>query len=544
MHRRSTALLVAFLYACAHPEPSSRPVQVGGSSAPLPPAPTLWYIDADGDGYGDPSHAVERIYEPVGWVPASVGEDCDDGDPLTHPGAHDWCGDDWDEDCSGSPRSCTDWGAEDADLLLVGDDPGVKLGYGQAPLGDQDGDGYDDLALGAPLTQADGSTTGAVYLFPGSSEGLDPDGLGLSAASGTILGDAGDGLGWALGNAGDVNGDGVEDLLVGWGGYDNQRVSVFLGPITGELHISDAYAELVGWENSAQHHPGHAAGDTDGDGLGEILVTRWDEHEAYLVLGGTSGTVDLATQAIVIGTDDATDRTGYDAVGLGDSDGDGLSDVAIGAFMRDGSERQAGATFVFHGPVTASTLTRFAEAAWYGEHEDDFSGAGLAAPGDMNGDGFADLLIGAYHHEVRAADAGATYLVLGPFGGERSLEEADCILLGPGEDAYAGDWLAPAGDWNGDGRPDVVVGYGDFTDALRPSQASVLLGPLEGIHLLEQADHHFTFTIDETDLGELHGQGAGDLDGDGFDELVFGHYSVDAEEPWGGAYLFYGRGDL
>jgi hypothetical protein len=519
------------------------------AAAPLEPAmPATWYLDADGDGYGSDADTAVRQEQPPGWV--AVGGDCDDGNPVTHPGAHDWCGDDMDEDCSGSARSCGELTGDDADLMLIADEPADRLGYGVSPAGDQNGDGYDDIIVGAPwTTDSYGGETGAIYLFPGSADGVDPDGLGTGAATASITGGGGEMVGWGLGWAGDVNADGVDDIMVGWGTYGSMNVSVFYGPVVGDIALTDANAQLSGWSNSVNHHPGHAAGDVNGDGFDDLVVTNWqvesslgEKGTTYVVHGPVTGQFDLATEAVVLAATDGNERAAWDAVGIGDSDGDGISDVATSSYRSDHGVEGAGAAYIFNGPITTSTTLNLADALFTGEEESDYAGTALAAPGDVNGDGLADLLVGAILQGFGEFRGGAAYLVLGPFDGVTSLEHADCILIGQADRAHMGDWLAPAGDWNGDGRADILIGNGGYTDSTHEAQASVVLAPAEGIRPIEDADYTVQFTDDPAD-GSVIGTGAGDVNGDGFGELLMGYASVaDAEEPWGAAYLYYGHG--
>ncbi len=273
--------------------------------------------------------------------------------------------------------------------------------------------GGDVLLIGAPGSDANGAGSGRLYAF-GASELLGE--VQAGAASTIIQGtsptaevrhgdpEAGDGVGQVMGNGGDLDGDGSDDLVIGCIGADDAGsnsglVAVFLSPLPeGVLALRD----------------------------GDVLITGV-EADQYV---------------------------GDFAVGIGDASGDGLSDLALSGETLD----KEGRTWVMSSPVQSGTV---ADAAvnFVGEVELDQAGAHVAAAGDTDGDGLADLIVGAYGHDGAGTDAGAAYLLLAPFApGSHSLSESDGRWRGEAEGDYGGRVVSGGGDYDGDGLADVLVG--------------------------------------------------------------------------------------
>jgi hypothetical protein len=150
--------------------------------------------------------------------------------------------------------------------------------------------------------------------------------------------------------------------------------------------------------------------------------------------------------------------------GAGDVDGDGLDDILIGAAGSDVGGTIAGAAYVVLGSSLGGSTTFDLSAADYvliGEKPGDYAGAVVSDAGDVDGDGLGDVLVGALDHYGEFSQQGAAYLVLGrQLADHRSLElsQAAYRLLGSGTDDYAGVSVAGAGDVDGDGLDDVIVG--------------------------------------------------------------------------------------
>ena len=338
-----------------------------------------------------------------------------------------------------------------AEAKLVGEErfDGVGLLEGSVSgAGDVDADGHDDLLVGAVNHTDGGVTVGAAYVVLGPVSGT----LDLSFADAKLMSEAGSdaAAGWSVSGAGDVNGDGCADVLVGApnadDGVDHQLGAAYLvlGPVSGTLDLSLADAKLVGEETSSFNGAGRdvaGAGDMDADGHDDLLVGA--ASAAYLVLGPVTGTLDLSmADAKLVGA-------GRSVSGGGDVDGDGNDDLLLGA----GDD-----VCLFLGPVAGTLDLSVADAKLLGEGHDDFAGSSVSSAGDIDADGHADILVGAFGNDEGGFDAGAAYVVLGPVTGTLELSDADAKIAGEERRDWAGYSVSGAGDIDADGHADILVG--------------------------------------------------------------------------------------
>ena len=154
----------------------------------------------------------------------------------------------------------------------------------------------------------------------------------------------------------------------------------------------------------------------------------------------------------------ADDHSGYISGLGGDVDGDGYDDVFIGAPQNDFGGSNAGAAYLLYGPVEAGAGLVDAEATIVGEAVEDWAGYSISHAGDLNGDGSGDVLIGAYGNDAGGSNAGAAYILCGPVFGAVDLATADAKLVGEEAEDYAGINVSSAGDVDADGYDDVLVG--------------------------------------------------------------------------------------
>jgi hypothetical protein len=395
-----------------------------------------------------------------------------------------------------------------ADAKIVG----VEGDQGVFPVGagDVDADGHDDLLVGAWANDEGGSDAGGAYVVLGPVSGT----LDMSLADAKLVGEeSGDSAGSSVAGAGDVDANGHDDLLVGArhnrdGGYEAGAAYLVLGPVTGTLDLSSADAKLLGDEWDAAAQDVSAAGDVNADGHDDLLVsaetTGFYVGPICLVLGPVTGTLDLSSvaDAQLLG------ERRYDFVesgtGAGDVDADGHDDLLVGAFLNEEGGPAAGAAYLVLGPVTGTRNLRLADAKLLGD-EGDQAGTGIAAAGDVDGDGHDDLLVGAPGNDEGGRDAGAAYLVLGPVTGTHDLSLADAKLLGE-ERGDATSWVSGAGDVDGDGHDDLLAA--NYSGA-----AYLVLGPVTGAIPLSRADARFVDDAPGFDVDVA--SGAGDLDADG-----------------------------
>ncbi len=384
---------------------------------------TTYYGDADADGWGDISVTTAACAAPTGFV-GSAG-DCIDTDASVSPSASEVCHDGLDNDCDGTSNACALTGTESlgvADAQLRGE--GTYNYAGQSVAGgDVDGDGLSDLLIGAWGNDDGGNGAGTAYVVSGPVSGVSD----LSIATGQLVGEtSGDGAGWSMAGVGDWNGDGFGDVAVGAFGYDDGvtdtgRVYVVLGPVTGDRLLSLADLTLTGedYNDQAGYSIG-AAGDVDDDGHVDLLVGAWGDDDggtaagaAYVAFGNTSGSVDLALAHVKIVGEAANDFAGNAVDGVGDTDGDGVDDAVVGAYGESTGGAAAGAAYLLLGPLSGTIDLSAADATFIGEERADDAGCAVSPAGDTDGDGLADVLVGAYGNDYGGSGTGAAYVLLG-----------------------------------------------------------------------------------------------------------------------------------
>ena len=237
-------------------------------------APT-WALDLDSDGFGDPAWAVTRCDGPPGYVPDA--QDCDDGDPAVNPLGVEVCGDGLDGDCDGrAGPSCGPGGdglVSEATARLLGASAGDAVGYAVSFAGDLDGDGLQELLIGAPSVTVSTRGDGAAYLVLGGSLGGDRS---LADADAVLIGEGRNAAaGTALAPAGDLDGDGLPDVWVGAstdgrGGPSAGAVSLLSGTSRGAVDLGDAAFTLLGDEQEAYLGGVLARLDLNGDGAWDL----------------------------------------------------------------------------------------------------------------------------------------------------------------------------------------------------------------------------------------------------------------------------------
>jgi hypothetical protein len=375
-----------------------------------------------------------------------------------------------------------------ASITLSGLAEGDAFGAAVAS-GDVNADGSDDLVVGAPEAA---DRQGQVSVFLGSVTGLP------STAATTITGTAQNDFGWSLADAGDVNADGFRDVVVGAPAIDAPdaaEVSVFLGSATGIA----ASPETTLHEPTMHSHYGlavAAAGDVDGDGYDDVLVGAPDDREengvVYLYCGNGGGLDGTAT-SVATGAKDGLIGSAITAVG--DDDGDGYDDVAVGDILRN-------VILVVYGSATGFADSPDKEL-WLPK-TDLCSGCRISGRLDYNSDGYPDLAVGTADRFV--ADVG---VFLGTSSG---LSNAAVIAFGVPSYGQGSDLVVgPAGDVNGDGAADLPVGSSTGPDA--GGQAIVYYGLVT-----DEDGDGFAATLDCDDADASVNPGATEIPGDGVDQ--------------------------
>jgi len=488
--------------------------------------------------------------------------DCDDAAAAVNPGATEVCDDGADNDCDGTDNGCFLTGtlsASSAHAKLTGEAAGDEAGA-VAAAGDVNQDGYADLLVGAPGADAGGTDAGRAYLWFGP---VAAGAASLSTADHIFTGEvAGDLGGSAVAAAGDVNADGADDLLIGAScesaaGSCAGAVYLVHGPFTaGSVSLSSATAKLTGEdEDDNAGFSVASAGDINGDGYDDILVGapyhaangRADAGAAYVVHGPVSGTVSLSSADARLLGEDYWAMSGWSVSSIADLDSDGYDEVAVGARgwqVAVGTYRN-GAVNVLPGPLSGDIDLATADALLTGVSLNAYAGSALNAA-DMDGDGLEELLVGAPGQGVLWTCDGVAYLVDTPVSGQASLNSATAALHGEDSFDAAGSAVDSAGDVDGDGQMDLIVGAPDEGTAGTSAGAGYLVygGGLSGNIDLTVAGAKFTGEAAFDALGTAV-CAVGDTNGDGFDDFVISAPSESEAGAYAGAvYLYLGSGGM
>ncbi len=352
-------------------------------------------------------------------------------------------------------------------------------------------------------------------------------------------------------SAGDVNGDGCDDLIVGSPGFTGTarrqgRAQLLLGTPAG-LHPEPGWTIAGEQEMEGLGTMVAPAGDVDGDGFDDVLVlSRWARADRRMVgrvllFRGTRQGL-AAEPAWSYSSPEADAWVGDGIAGVGDLDGDGFDDVAIGCVVcRDRFDAE-GAVFVFHG--SAQGLPAEPDLTLHGGSEGANLGWRLARVGDINGDGFDDLFLGASHWSGPRGGEGRILLYLG--GPDGPTATAAWTQIGSQHDGSLGWMIGGGGDLDGDGYADLVVAETAWSGRyMREGRVLVFRGGPDGPPQRP--------SWQDAGYGALAAMGSGavgivpDMDGDGTDELFAAspHFSSSAERMEVGVFVvgYGGRGD-
>jgi hypothetical protein len=413
------------------------------------------------------------------------------------------------------------------------------FGYSVASAGDVNGDGFADVIVGVYAYDNVQTDEGRALVYYGSLSGL------LASATWSAESDQTDAwFGSSVASAGDVNGDGYADVIIGAYRYDNGqtdegRVFVYLGSGSGLATSASWSAE----SNQASAYFGSSVasvGDVDGNGYADVLIGapnydngQADEGRAFVYYGSASGLSGIA--AWTAESNQASAQFGCSVATAGDVNGDGYSDVIVGASQYDNGQSDEGCAFVYHG--SASTLSPTAEWTADGNQADASFGFPVASAGDVNGDGYADVIIGAPYFDGGETDEGRAFVYHGSASGLSSV--ANWTAEDNQAGARFGVSAASAGDVNGDGYADVIIGAADYTNGqTREGRAYVYHGSASGL----SATANWAAESDQTFAWYgFSVAGAGDVNGDGYADVIVGSYNYqNGESGEGRAFVYHG----
>ncbi|MBL7732134.1 MAG: FG-GAP repeat protein [Chitinophagaceae bacterium] len=433
-------------------------------------------------------------------------------------------------------------------ILGVPNQGTMRFGTSVASAGDVNGDGFSDVVIGAPLFD-DGANLreGRAFVFHGSA-------AGLSASPATILSDgnqANISFSSSVACAGDLNGDGYSDVVIGAPGYNDDAAKegaafVYYGSATG---LSATFNYKLDDANQADAQFGTSvasAGDVNGDGFSDVIVgAPLYSDGANLSEGWTfvyhGAAAGLSALPVSALDTDQFAGLGYSVASAGDVNGDGFSDVIIGApFLDDGGFSIEGLAFVYHG--SAAGLSTIPNSTLDDANLDNsFFGFSVASAGDVNGDGYSDVIIGAFRYtDGLNTDEGRAFVY---YGSPAGLSASPNSILHDADQANAlfGFSVASAGDVNGDGYSDVVVGAYTYDDGPNTDEgrAFVYYGSVAGLSVLAN-----NIPDDANQPGAGFGASvasAGDVNGDGFSDVIIGaSFYDDDNSDEGKAFVYYG----
>ena len=505
----------------------------------------LYYPDADGDGFGDEALLQLACDGLDGFI--RDGGDCDDSTELVNPEQLELCNNGVDDDCDAAVQCELDLST--AGHTFVGGNAEERAGNDLAGLGDVNGDGIDDLIMGADLADVDGDGNGegAAYVFFGP---ITEDFAAQSVNDADIVIEGADPLdqaGLVVGTIGDINGDGINDIAVTASQHSgspvatrskNGKVYVFFGgadlAARGINHVEDADLTFYGDRNFDWF--GGAAirlGDMNGDGLDDFIIGTTGDDDGGAQSGAynlfysspswSSGAVIASTSssAILYGAA-VNDRVGLDGAGVGDIDGDGVRDAIFGMQYVTGSASNSGAVAVGLGPLpTGSLAVNTLDANILGSSANDWAGASVSAAGDSDGDGYEDFYVSATADNTPGGTgSGSVYLLLGSadinadYDGQRLDDVYAARLYGDRSNDGIGGSIDGSADFNNDGVNDLIVGA-TGAGARGEGLTYVVFGPVSGTAAIGDLA---TGLLRGEDLDDGAGNVAtflGDLDGSG-----------------------------
>ncbi|MGE3063896.1 MAG: FG-GAP-like repeat-containing protein [bacterium] len=333
----------------------------------------------------------------------------------------------------------------------------AHYGISVASAGDVNGDGYGDVIVGAEFFDRDNVNEGQAFVYLGDSIGLGafPYWTGESNQMNSKYG-------FSVASAGDINGDGLDDIIVGaymFGSGQIEEGKVFL--YYGSDSVISAYPDWEDESNISYASFGcsvASAGDVNGDGYDDVIIGAYLYDSlgsyvgsAFVYYGSSSGLSSTHDWQAV--SSQVNSHFGYSVSTAGDVNNDGYDDVLVGAHTYDNAQTDEGAVFVYFGDsLGLGNIPQVIEI----NSANSYFGFSVASAGDVNGDGYDDIMAGASHYSNSLTYEGGAFLYYGNAGG---VETTPSWTYESNQfQAMLGYSVSSAGDVNGDGYSDVLVG--------------------------------------------------------------------------------------
>jgi hypothetical protein len=419
-----------------------------------------------------------------------------------------------------NPSYAVDW---QLSWTATGESADNYFGVSVSTAGDVNGDGYDDVIIGAHHCNAGGTDAGRAYIYYGGGS-MD------NIPDVTMTGEAAyDYFGVSVSTAGDVNGDGYDDVIVGVCGSGAGRAYIYYGGASMDntpdvTMTAPASGPNFGFSVST-------AGDVNNDGYDDVIVGTYiaapGAGRAYIYFGG--GSMDNTPDVTMTG-EAAGDYFGVSVSNAGDVNNDGYGDVIVGAYNNDAGGASAGRAYIYFG---GSSMDNTPDVTMTGEAASDQFGCSVSTAGDVNNDEYDDVIVGAHYNDAGGTEAGRAYIY---FGGASMDNTPDVTMTGQATGDYFGYSVSTAGDVNGNGYADVIVGaYYNDAGGSDAGRAYIYYGS-------GSMDNIPDVTMTGEAAGDCFGvsvSNAGDVNSEGYKDVIIGARDNDAGgSDAGRAYIY------